>query len=104
MDILKGYWGGVEWMVRKGRTRIWDEEEEISREELRKVMNRLKMGRQWGEMGFRMRFGNMGGEEVERWLWEICNKVEGGRMARGMERGNDSANYKEGGGRESRGL
>lgn len=51
MDILKGYWGGVEWRVRRGRTRIWDEEEEISREELRKVMNRLKNGKAMGGDG-----------------------------------------------------
>lgn len=38
-----------------------DEEKEMGREEVRDVMRKSKDGRQWEVMGFRMRYGNMGG-------------------------------------------
>lgn len=52
-----------------------DEEEEIGREELGKIVRRLRDGKAAGGDGISNEVWKYGGVEVERCLWELCNKV-----------------------------
>ncbi|KAL6416917.1 hypothetical protein ACFW04_013086 [Cataglyphis niger] len=74
----KIYWGGgVESKIvieqRKG-FRI-DEEERISRSEIRAVIGRLKDNKAVGADGIRAEVWKYGGENVEEWIWKICSRV-----------------------------
>ncbi|KAL6433514.1 hypothetical protein ACFW04_006544 [Cataglyphis niger] len=79
MGILEIYWGGgVEGKVivigqREG-FRI-DEEESISRSEIRAVIGRLKDNKAVGTDGIPAEVWKYGGENMEEWIWKICNRV-----------------------------
>lgn len=63
--VVKGGGGGVE-----GR----EEEEEIGREELRKVVRKLWVGKAWRLDGIPGEVWKYGGEELEDWIREFCNR------------------------------
>ena len=76
-EYFRGLLGGVEWRVLKGegRVRERDGEREIGREEIRRVVKNLKDGMAGGGDGIQDEVWKYGGEEVEKWLWVLCNKV-----------------------------
>lgn len=70
--------GGVRWRVRRegGRVREeGDEEEEISNEELNRVIPKLKKGKSAGRDDIVTEVLKYRGGEVREWIWEICNRV-----------------------------
>ena len=67
--------GGVEWRVRmRGARGRGDEEEELGREEIKRVVKNLKDGKAAGEDGIQNEVWKYGGEEVEEPLWVVCNR------------------------------
>ncbi|KAL6421353.1 hypothetical protein ACFW04_014690 [Cataglyphis niger] len=52
-----------------------DEEESISRSEIRAVIGRLKDNKAVGVDGIPAEVWKYGGENVEEWIWKICNRV-----------------------------
>ena len=69
--------GGVEWRVRRDveERRGDDDEGNIEKEEIRRVLRGLKDGKAMGGDGIPNEVWKYGGEEVEEWLWEVCNRV-----------------------------
>lgn len=63
----------------RGRDREGDEEKDVEVEELRRVMKNLKDGKAMEEDGISNEVWKYGGEEVERWLGEICDRVWRGK-------------------------
>jgi len=51
------------------------EEEEISREELRRVVRESKDGKAMGVDGIPDEVWKYGGAGMEEWIWGFCNKV-----------------------------
>ena len=76
-EYFRGILGGVEWRVRRGgeRRRGEDEEGELSKEEVKRVVRKLKDGKAGGGDGVANEVWKYGGVEVEDWLWEVCNRV-----------------------------
>ena len=67
----------MEWRVRKGAEtgRGEDEEGDIGKEEIRRVVRGLKDGKAMGGDGIPNEVWKYGGVEVEEWLGEVCNRV-----------------------------
>jgi len=59
--------------VRGGKEMI--EEEEISREEIKRTIGELKVGKAMGVDGIPNEVWKFGGEELEVWIREFCNRV-----------------------------
>ena len=59
----------------RGGRRAEDGEQRIEREELRKVLRKLKKGKAAGEDGVPNKVWKLGGEKVEEWVWRFCNRV-----------------------------
>lgn len=76
--------GGVDWRVRKGDRREGreDEEEEISREEMRKVIKNLREEKAVGGMAYQMKCGNMGGVRWRNGYGKYAIRYGGGRDGR----------------------
>lgn len=99
---FKGLLGGVEWRVVNGAGEEFreDEEEEIEREELRRVIRKLKDRKALGGNGIPNEVWKYGGEEVEEWILDLCRRVWRGEGSKNWK--GHSSNCKEGEGRESR--
>jgi len=69
--------------------------------EVRNAIGRLKIGKAIGSDGIPNEAWKYGGEEMEKWMWEICKRMWRRRMAGTMERRRNSANNKERGGARS---
>lgn len=54
-------------------------EEEIELEEIRNVIRKLKTGKAIGRDGIPNEAWKFGGEEIEKWIWKICNRVWKGK-------------------------
>jgi len=70
--------GKVDWRItRKGGSmrRELEEEGEIRREEIKRVIGKLKERKTAERGGIVNEVWKYGGEEVRKWLWEICNGV-----------------------------
>lgn len=68
--------GGVEVRVVKGGgVEGREEEEEIGRGEFRKVIKKLSDGKAWGLDGIPGEVWKYGGEELEGWIREFCNRI-----------------------------
>ncbi|XP_024875210.1 ABC transporter F family member 4-like [Temnothorax curvispinosus] len=68
--------GGMENRVVKGEGGgSRQREEEIELEEVRNVIKKLKAGKAIGNDGIPNEAWKYGGEEMEKWIWEICKKV-----------------------------
>jgi len=57
----------------------------LERWKVRKVFGKLKDGKAMGMDEMPNEAWKYGGEEIERWIWRLCNRVWKGRVARGME-------------------
>jgi len=51
------------------------EEKEISKEEIRLVIRKMKDGKAAGLDGLPGEVWKYGGEEMIEWIWSFCNKV-----------------------------
>ena len=72
MELMRG----VENRVMKGEGgRDKQDEKEIELEEVRNVIKKLKTGKAIGKDGIPNEAWKYGGEEMERWVWEICKRV-----------------------------
>ncbi|XP_024884283.1 trichohyalin-like [Temnothorax curvispinosus] len=68
--------GGVENRVVKGEgDRSRQEEEEIGLEEIRNVIKKLKTGKAISNDGIPNEAWKYGGEEMVKWIWEVCKRV-----------------------------
>lgn len=70
--------GGVEEKVVRGTGREVegeDEEEEINKEEIRKMLKELKGGKAPGMDGITNEVWKYGGVKLEEWIWKFCNRV-----------------------------
>ncbi|XP_071577594.1 uncharacterized protein [Temnothorax nylanderi] len=68
--------GGMENRVVKGEGGgNRHEEEEIELEEVRNVIRKLKTGKAIGSDGIPNEVWKFGGEDLVRWIWEICKRV-----------------------------
>ncbi|XP_071579341.1 uncharacterized protein [Temnothorax nylanderi] len=72
--------GGVEGKVRMGKEgnreeKEGEEEEEISLEEMRRAVKRLKDGKAMGRDGIPGEVWKRGGKELESWAWKYINRV-----------------------------
>ncbi|XP_071576349.1 uncharacterized protein [Temnothorax nylanderi] len=72
--------GGVEGRVRLGKEegreeKEGEEEEEISLEEMRRVVKRLKDGKAMGRNGIPGEVWKRGGKELENWAWKYINRI-----------------------------
>ena len=89
-EYFMGLLGGVEKRVRMGGkgNRRKGEEEGISKEEIRKVLRRLKEGKAMGGDGIPNEAWKFGGEKGVEAAWEICRKVwEGEGWPQGWKEG-----------------
>ncbi|KAL6420494.1 hypothetical protein ACFW04_013829 [Cataglyphis niger] len=81
MEEWDGYFrnllGGVESKVVIGKREDFriDEEESIDRSEIRAVIGRLKDNKAVGADGIPAEVWKYGGENMEEWIWKICNRV-----------------------------
>lgn len=73
MDLL----GGVESKVVRGGKEKGerDGEQEISREEVKRILGKMKKGKAAGEDGIPSEVWKYGGERIEEWVREMCNRV-----------------------------
>ena len=68
--------GGVEEKVVKGKGKEKREvESEIEKEEVGRVIRKLKDKKAMGKDGIGNEVWKYGGEEIENWVWEVCNRV-----------------------------
>lgn len=61
--------------MRKKERRENDEEIELSREEIEKVLEELKMGKAAGIDGIANEIWRYGGGEVKGWVWKFYNRI-----------------------------
>ncbi|KAL6423125.1 hypothetical protein ACFW04_010551 [Cataglyphis niger] len=84
MDILEIYWKRVDGRVVIGQMVGFrmDEKEDTSRNEIRSVIGRQKDNKAVGVDGISAEVWKYGGENVEEWMWRICNRIwkEEGRI------------------------
>jgi len=76
VDYFKGLLGGG-WKGRSGirGERMKDNEGEITRGEIVKALGRIKDGKAVGGDGIPGEVWKYGGERMEGYIWEICNKI-----------------------------
>nr|XP_046472570.1 uncharacterized protein LOC124214348 [Neodiprion pinetum] len=77
-EYFMGLLGGVENKVIEGggtANRKGNGEEELQREEIRKVIGKLRDGKAPGGDGIVSEVWRYGGEEMEQWVWKTCNRV-----------------------------
>ncbi|KAL6431939.1 hypothetical protein ACFW04_007396 [Cataglyphis niger] len=69
--------GGIEGKVVIGQRTGFrmDEEESISKSKIRAVIGKLKDNKAIGADGIPAEVWKYGGENVEEWIWKICNRV-----------------------------
>jgi len=72
-EVLGGVDGKVVWGEREGRRS--EEEGEVEKEEIRRVLGKLKDGKAMGVDGVPNEVWKYGGEEIEGWVWRFCNRV-----------------------------
>lgn len=77
MEYFKEILGGVKGRVVRGRRgdRRDDVEGEISIEEVKGVVRRIKEGKASGEDGIPGEVWKFGVERLEGYVWEICNRI-----------------------------
>jgi len=77
VEYFKELLGGVERKVVRGirGERRGDVEPEISRGEIRKALGRLKDGKAMGGDGIPGEAWKYGGERIEEYIWELCNRI-----------------------------
>lgn len=75
--------GGVEVRVIKrggGEVEGREEKEKIGKEEFRKIIRKLREGKAWGLDGIpREVWKYGGGEMLEKWITEFCNRIWRGK-------------------------
>jgi len=71
--LLGGMKSRVIWRDRGDRRR--EEERDLGKEEIKKVIRRLKDGKVMGVDNVLNEVWKYGGQEVEDWVWEVCNGV-----------------------------
>ena len=83
-EYFRELMGGVEWRVKwgGGREGVRDEERDIGRDEIGRVVRSLKDGKAGRGDGIQNEVWKYGGEEVEKWLWVLCNRVWRGKGGR----------------------
>ncbi|XP_068991496.1 trichohyalin-like [Neodiprion pinetum] len=77
-EYFMGLLGGVESKVTEGGesvNRKGDGEGELQREEIKKVIGKLRDGKAPGGDGIVSEGWRYGGEEMEQWIWKTCNRV-----------------------------
>ncbi|XP_046628297.1 uncharacterized protein LOC124309086 [Neodiprion virginianus] len=77
-EYFMGLLGGVESKVTEvgeSVNRKGDGEGELQREEIKKVIGKLRDGKAPGGDGIVSEVWRYGGEEMEQWIWKTCNKV-----------------------------
>ncbi|KMQ82464.1 axoneme-associated protein [Lasius niger] len=78
-DYFMSLLGGVESRVVKGTRketgREDQEEKEINWEEIRSAIRRARDGKAMGRDEIPSEAWKYGGEEVERWIWEVCKRI-----------------------------
>jgi len=81
VEYFKKALGGVEERVVRGMrgVRMDDEEEEITREEIRRAVRKVKEGRAAGGDGIPGEVWKYGGEKLEGHVWEICKRIWKGK-------------------------
>jgi len=77
VEYFKAILGGVGGKVVKGTRgdRSGDEEEGITREEVRRAVGRLREGKAAGGDGIPGEVWKYGGEKAEGFVWETCNRI-----------------------------
>ncbi|KAL6417094.1 hypothetical protein ACFW04_011516 [Cataglyphis niger] len=76
MGILKIYWErGVEGKVVIGQRKGFRIDEGESRSEIRAVIGRLKDNKAVGADRIPSEVWKYGGDNVEEWIWKICNRL-----------------------------
>lgn len=73
MRLLGEVEGRVKKGSRKGKER--DEEEELGKMQVEKVLGRLKKGKAAGEYRITNEVWKFGREEIREWVWEFCNRI-----------------------------
>lgn len=74
--IFEGLLGGVEErVIGRKKKREMTEEDEMSREEVRKAINKVKVGKATGSDGIPGEVWKYGGDRLEEWLWRFCSRV-----------------------------
>lgn len=102
-EYFMGVGGGVEERVVKGIGRQdkkeGQEERGLEWEGVRKAIGKIKDGKAMGKDRVPGEVWKYGGEEIGKWIWEVCSRVwRGGRIARIVEgREDHSHSQKEGG-------
>ncbi|KAL6416732.1 hypothetical protein ACFW04_013190 [Cataglyphis niger] len=74
-DISMEEWDGYFRNLLGGSRAKIDEEESISRSEIRAVIGRLKDNKAVGTDGIPAEVWKYGGENMEEWIWKICNRI-----------------------------
>ncbi|KMQ83156.1 neurofilament medium polypeptide-like protein [Lasius niger] len=75
---------GVEGKVVKGgeRRNLGEEDGEIGKGEIKRVIERLKNGKASEADGVPNEVWKLGGERIEDWAWRFCNRVWRGKGGR----------------------
>lgn len=85
MNTYKKLLGEVEGKVIRGRReglgeRVWREEEEmLGREEIRRAIDKGKDNNAVGIDGVPSEVWKYAGEELKKWVWNLCNKIWEGK-------------------------
>ncbi|XP_068989265.1 uncharacterized protein [Neodiprion pinetum] len=77
-EYFMGLLGGVESKVTEGGATVnrkGDGEGELQREEIKKVIGKLRDGNAPGGDGIVSEVWRYGGEEMKQWIWKTCNRV-----------------------------
>lgn len=82
MDLLGGMEGRVVWGRGERRDRRDLDEGEIRWDEMKKVIDNLKVGKAAEVDGLGNELWKFGEREVRDWAWRFCNKVWRGKSGR----------------------
>jgi len=76
-EYFKRLLGGVEGRVVQGMDRRGNGEweAELEREEIRKILTRVRDGKAVGVDGIPGEAWKYGGERIEEWIWQVCNRI-----------------------------
>lgn len=75
-EYFKSLLGGVkERVIGRERKEERIEEEGMSREEIRRAVNRVRVGKATGSDGISGEMWKCGGDRLEEWLWRFCSGV-----------------------------